>query len=571
MPTKPIQRIYLPLFILSSGSLLAVTNYWDTNGATTGLGGDGTWQDASGNWSSDAAGETTTVWTNANRDVADFSGTAGTVTVGAGGVAAESLNFNVGGYTFDGTGVITLGRTTGTSDYSIVNVNSASSAITINNNILINDSDTATSTAFSFTNDGSSSLTFGGDITVDYGTPPTGSTGLKFFSDNSSSSSIVVDGQILSSANSGALFVEFGNASASASNGTIYMNGDNSAVTGNSNIRGGTVVISNANALGTGLITFGSSGTHTEMALLTEGNITFTNALSMSGAADSQTILGGIGAYESTYTATFNMNAFSGTPNPILTAGAGGRVNFSGELRVSGSVARGLTKEGAGIVALTRASGNSMKGLVQVNEGTLLLMNTSGSATGDASLLGIGESAVIVADGARLGGTGITTGLVEASAAGSLFAAGDMTKEGVSSIGTLTLSGGIVAASGATFEVDLNGASVDLVDFGAADVDLDGIVTFNFENLGSVNVSTPYTLLVGTGDWSGSSASFSFNSPSGYMLDTSYGTGGYIWDITPGSSSLTVQFATATVPEPSTFAFLAGCIGLAAAMIRRRR
>jgi hypothetical protein len=185
-----------------------------------------------------------------------------------------------------------------------------------------------------------------------------------------------------------------------------------------------------------------------------------------------------------------------------------------------------------------------------VREGTLLLMNTRGSATGDASQLAFGSVAVKVEANARLGGSGATTGRVGASAATSVLTPGDMTKEGVSAIGTLNLTGGLVAPKGATFAFDISGSAIDRINLGAAVLDLDGSIIVNFTELGPVRTGSPYHLLTGSGNWSATTADFIFNCPAGYVLDPAYGEGrGYLFD--PAGGTLTVQFAP--FPEPSTY------------------
>jgi autotransporter-associated beta strand protein len=580
----PLQRkALLSLCVLTVGlaPLSAATLYWDTNGSTSGLGGAGIWQDGSGLWSTDIAGTTPATWANVNRDTADFRGTGDAVTVGS-GVSTGALLFNAGGYTLSGS-AITLGRASGTGNVTVLNYASGTGANTISSNIIVDDVGTVGTVAnYTFNNSGTGSLTFGGTITLNYGSgTPAGNKAL-VFQTGTSSASITLNGNIAQGANGGAaslLALTFGQggssqANAQAINGTFYVNGSNTYGRGTT-ISGGTVIVGNNSALGSGTISIGNSGSRGDIKLLTEGERLIANAVSTSGANTAQVYVGGNSAHESTFSGNFNLNGFGtgGNPgtisslNPIFTAVAGGKVNFTGVLGASSLIPRGIIKQGAGIVSFNSTTGNTYKGATLVNEGTLLLMNTSGSATGDASQLAPGSVAVTVAANARLGGTGITTGLVGASAATSVFTPGGMTKEGVSSIGTLTLSGGLTATNGATFAFDVNGASVDTIHFGTGALDLDGVVTFDFTSLGTVQTGTAYSLFTGTGDWSSVAATFVFNGPAGYVLDTSYGSGnGYIFNA--DTHSLTVQFGA--IPEPSTYALLAGAGLLAYAGIRRK-
>jgi fibronectin-binding autotransporter adhesin len=88
-----------------SGTATAAIKYWDTNGATPGLGGAGTWNTTVANWSDDLAGTTpaTTVdWsTPAPFDQAVFAGTGGAVT-GSGTVYADKITISSTGYSFTG-------------------------------------------------------------------------------------------------------------------------------------------------------------------------------------------------------------------------------------------------------------------------------------------------------------------------------------------------------------------------------------------------------------------------------------------------------------------------------------
>jgi len=89
----------------------AATLYWDGN--TTGGGGGSTndnWNTTDQNWDDAATWDgTQQAWTNG--EDADFAGTAGTVTVTE-AVTANSITFNVPGYTIGGASKITLGTGT---------------------------------------------------------------------------------------------------------------------------------------------------------------------------------------------------------------------------------------------------------------------------------------------------------------------------------------------------------------------------------------------------------------------------------------------------------------------------
>jgi autotransporter-associated beta strand protein len=83
--------------------------YFDMNGATAGIGGTGAWDTTSTNWNPVADGTGTPVATTSASKVI-FGGTAGTVTVDAGGVAANGgIQFNTEAYTVGG-GTISLGN-----------------------------------------------------------------------------------------------------------------------------------------------------------------------------------------------------------------------------------------------------------------------------------------------------------------------------------------------------------------------------------------------------------------------------------------------------------------------------
>lgn len=78
---------------------------WDANGTTAGTGGTGTWDTTTTDrFRNGASGTTSFRWVNssANNDhTAVFGGTAGTVSLAAGGVTASGLQFETSGYTIE--------------------------------------------------------------------------------------------------------------------------------------------------------------------------------------------------------------------------------------------------------------------------------------------------------------------------------------------------------------------------------------------------------------------------------------------------------------------------------------
>lgn len=547
---KPPFRSFVPVLAVAglamSTSVRAQTNlYWDPSGTSAGLGGTGTWQNGIANWSGTTTGTTTATWNNANRDNADFRGTAGTVTVN-GGVSAGAVVFNSGGYTLQGD-TITIGRLAGSGAFNAIRYQGGTGTNTISNNIVIQDDGTATTNdaSYVFRNDASALLDLNGNISVSYGVAASGNKVISLQA-VAADSVIRFDGSVLAPFAGTTQRLQFNGA------GSYYVTGDNSAGLTNgtgSQLVKGVVYLGNDKALGNNASQLGisSTGATDTAAFLTDGTRTIANNFSLGGAnAASQLILGGGSADVSSFTGNINMG--TGVQTLRVSAVAGGRVNFSGTITGSGSGQ--LIKQGDGVVALTRAAGSTLSRSTAVNAGTLLLMNTSNSATGTGT--------ITVAGGAALGGTGSGSGAVTASAAGSVFTPGDMTAGGVSSIGNLTLSGGLTATSGATFKFDLNGGSSDTIAFGTG-LDLDGIITFDFTNLGTVNTGAAYTLFTGSGIWDATGATFVFNGPAGYVLDSSYGGGsGYVFDAT--NHTLSVQFS---VPEPSMAALaVAGLAGL---------
>jgi len=530
----------------------AVDLYWDTNGGTGGVGGTGTWENGQGNWSTNSAGTSPTTWSNATppADLARFQGTPGTVTV-SGTVNATGLRFDAGGYTLQGSPILT------NLDNGIQYVTGTGNTV-LSNDMVRYRANSSSAQTLNITNSGSGTLEISGNFSYVGGTGTvTGTSRTDFFA-TTADSVVIMNGSL-----TGSGFVS-GGVLRTQGSGTVILNNDN---TGFASVRpkSGTLLLGNNLALGASGGAFGDSADNAVplIRMLTNDAITIGNPISFQGDATLTTrVLGGNTADISAFNGNLTFATAGSGMTPVLTAAAGGRVNFTGAMTNNPGLAIqiGENSSATGIVAFDRAAGIAATRGVSVNFGTLLIL----SATGATSNTGSG--AVAVASGATLGGTGRATGLVTASAAASRFSPGDIDSGGFSQIGALRLHGGLTASSGATFAIDIDENSVDTIDFGSAPLSLAGTVTFDFTDLGDVNLGSPYTLFAGSGTWSGS-PTFVLNAPTSYMLDASYGTGGYIWNA--AGNQLSVQFLA--VPEPASLAVvLIGGIGGLLVVARRK-
>ncbi len=106
--------VLMALSALYATPSLAADRYWDVNTGAAGNGGTGTWDTTSALWNSasDGVAGPFVTWNNAAPDNAFFTGTAGTVTLGA-PITAQNLNFGVTGFTITG-GTLTLAGNTPT-------------------------------------------------------------------------------------------------------------------------------------------------------------------------------------------------------------------------------------------------------------------------------------------------------------------------------------------------------------------------------------------------------------------------------------------------------------------------
>ena len=208
----------------------------------------------------------------------------------------------------------------------------------------------------------------------------------------------------------------FGNASNTGTLPTITLNGGTLSATryttiGALNLNGATVTASATD-----------SGNYQAFAL--RGNVTVggTTASTIS----STNVTATTGGYHLGANTTFNVADVTGDVNPDLIISAP-LINQSGDF---GNAAGGLTKTGAGTLLLSGA--NTYTGATAVNAGILYVNGSLNTA-----------SAISVASGARLGGTG-TVGTATVASGGSV-------EGGQSNAGKLTLSGLTFSGTGTAF------------------------------------------------------------------------------------------------------------------------
>ena len=542
------------------------TYFWDTNGATPGLGTsprNGIWG-VDTYWSTAQAGNvTTTAWPGNVRpaapEAARFDGGFGTITVNGTQTAAAVRVTSAGNYTITG-GTINLetanfngGIAAGGTYDGDQNVQmTVESAITLGADGSSGTRELIMLAGGTGANRGNNTLTLNGSISA--GAGARAATQLVQFRPSMPSggaeSKIVINGSISNGAQTVA--TEFGTRSAGVNSGRVEVRGSNS-YTGSTRIGSGTVAIytdasngvdgafgNNANAIDIG---FGQLLSNSTATLVTNGARTVGKAINIMDGTASTTnyavTIGGETAHTSTFSGNIDLDGSTArTTKVTLTAAAGGRVNFTGLLShgTSGSSVP-IEIAGGGTINLARSAGNTYTGGTTVLSGTTLLVNnTSGSATGTSS--------VAINSGAILGGNGTISGAT--SITGSL-------RPG-NSIGTLNVANSVTWNSGDNWVFELGSSNTsDMLNITGDFLKGSGS-TFTFDFAGSTNTGT-FKLV----DWTGT---------------TSFTTGNFSYTNLGGGNTGTfafngTQLEFTAVPEPATWALLAG--SLTALMVFRRR
>jgi RHS repeat-associated protein len=425
---------------LEDRSMMA-TLYWDTNGATPGFGGAGTWSTTAANWTTDPTGSTATqAWNNAAGDEAVFKGTGVAVTVGS-GIQASSLKFETSGYTLSG-GTLSV---SGTGE---IQVNSGTATIT-----------TPLTGSTELLKTGTGTLTLSGNNSISGGSKLVAGT-LQVNHDSAlGSGTVALAGGKLQAGNgartlSNAIFAMAattselvsplnnnltlnGNVSGTGTiwktgSGNVALGGDNTAFAGTLSHRLGQVYL-NSPASGSVQATW---------------DITGGDAIAVNFAGEGTVQLGAISGNTGRFTAA---QAFTGTKTfevgaLNLDTSVGGIVSNSG---TGGTLVR-LVKKGTG--TLTLNGSNTYTGGTSIEAGTLQL--GSGGTTGSLSAGNITNDATLVfnrSDNSTIANAISGLGSLTKLGAGVLTLTGNNTYSGTTTIdvGTLQIgSGGTTGSLG---------------------------------------------------------------------------------------------------------------------------
>ena len=330
---------------------------------------------------------------------------------------------------------------------------------------------------------------------------------------------------------SGPADLNVANATAGGGSGYINLNGSNSYA-GQTiiNLNNGSVVLGQSAALpSTTDVIFGTaaSGNIGNPTLNLNGTSPTINSLSDGATASSSKYLtvtntgGGTSTLTLSDTTTPPGTIFSG----ILTDGTGG----------TGALA--LQKNGSSSLQLSGS--NTYSGGTTVGGGTLVVKGGSNSTFSPTGSGGVTLSGATLSS---KGSSSYITGAVTATTGTNTFTPG-----GVGSVGTLAIGGQLSLASNDTIDIDLSGATTDLIT--ANSVSASGVTNISFTS-SNLTTNTTFTVLSDSGGTALSNSNFTFtNVPSAWLpqvnandieldprtVSTDYwsvsGTGSGTWDI----------------------------------------
>lgn len=343
---------------------------------------------------------------------------------------------------------------------------------------------------------------------------------------------------------SGKLIVDY----TAASSGAVLLQASSASYTGGIDIRSGRVVVGNANAIGSGALTLSGGVLRTTNGA---GALTFANAVNIGGNA---TVFEAANANSLTFTGGGSIQGTNAT-RAITLGNAAATLTLAGAYTGTGN---GLAFAGSGTAALGNGSGdtsaNTYTGITTVSASTITLKLDKAAGTdavaGDLSASAgnvFWERSNQVADTATISLTGTgkvslfdsaaTTGASETVAALSItngtlaFADNSL----------LTVTGGVTLGAGANLDIT------------------------NFNPIAGLAGGTTFIFIDTTTSISGTFAGYS----EGHTFDLNGNT--FVTSYLLGASNTDFGFVVAAIPEPSTFAAIAGLLALGVTAVNRRR
>ncbi|MBT1158020.1 autotransporter-associated beta strand repeat-containing protein [Aminobacter anthyllidis] len=477
--------------INTGGTALA---FWD-GGASGNLnngtvdGGDGTWSAASGNWTRQDGAFNAPMAPQPGYAI--FQGTAGTVTVDGsqGAISVTGMQF-ASGYVIKGDAIglhdaattIRVGDGTASSAGTIATIESE---LTGSGGLVKDDYGTLVlSAANSYTG---GTVIKGGTLSISSdGNLGAASGGLTFVGGILTNTAAMTTARDIELRLAGGTFDTRADLTASGTisgQGKLTKTGSETlTLTGTNSYAGGTKISAGTLQIGIGGTAgsiIGNVENNAVLAFNRSDLLTFAGAISGSGAVkqigSGKTVLTGTNSY--TGGTTISAGTLSGSATSF---GSGAILNdaafiidqatdasFANAINGTGS----FTKSGAGALTLTATS--LLSGDTTVSAGKL---SVNGS---------LAKSAVTVASGAVLGGTGII---------GKLTAQSGSTVNAGSSIGTLSVTGDASFATGSTFQVDVDTTKSDRLSV-AGKATLSGGTVQVLAGSGNYAPSTQYTIL----------------------------------------------------------------------------
>lgn len=597
----------LVLALLASVQSVSAANYgWDP-GLTPGTpsGGTGTWNTTNTNWSNGASDVAWPSFVAANEDKAIFGGTAGAVTLGS-SLSAGGVVFNTSGYSLSGATVdLTLNSNSTGGDAFVVGAGVDNISVSLRKLIL--------------TNGGAGNI---GDLInldkVNFGSTIVAVSGSRQFTLANSSSTATTTftnfaGSSGTGTNGASLYLNVGNltianlssgsaasalaaASSTATNAGLAFryNGTDSTQVGTLTLTGNNTLLNNAgtgtyginflnphatydiqhdNALGArdganaltdtfiefngGRLTSSNGARTLENTIINQtGNFTIqgSNAITLTGA---YTNSGGNRTLTNSNTAGLALSGPVFLANDNATArtwtlAGTGNTTIGGAIannNAGDSVASAFTVTNTGTTTLTGVS--TYTGATTISAGTVLQ---------NGSHVGLG--AYSVANGATFGGTGSVN--LSAGANGVTFANGaKLQASSADSLafsfggGTLDLSGALAAATPSmSFTLGAPGSTV--VSATSASIG-SGLLEFD-----------DFSFSTGVGFGAGTYTLFDLTSLGGTLGSSLAGTVGGLGAVI-GLDGNDIILTVSAIPEPSSFAALAGLAGLGLVAARRRR